>query len=1533
MTRRKLKFTAVAGLVAVIVGAGVPASASTRDAQAAPDASAAGLRGAAGTAPASSGGGATLPTGPKVDLAVSRDGQGVGYTQYRIPAMVVTRDGTIVASYDGRRTTADLPSHIDNLVRISRDGGATWEDQRVNRAGPYPMGYGDPALAYNPQTNRIFLAYAISTTTGFFAGAVGNDEDNPKVVQHGISWSDDDGRTWHHDVITDETKGADWGGTFASSGRGLYVSSGPYKGRVMFQYNLLQGGQVKAASAWTDDNGATWHHGQPTAAGTNENKVVDMSDGRLRLDVRSKPYRLTATSEDGGQTWGPLSQVLDRADPNDNGSTIRLYPGAAQSDPRSRMMLATGNDDMDIRRNVSVKLSCDNGHTWPISHVLEEGSSAYSTADVLPNGDVAVLYERDGYDKITFTTIKGSDLAGLCAPMDIPAGSTLTPGETTTLPVTVTNQSSDAIPAGQIAIDGVEGVSGSVDVPALPAGTQTTVALEVATGDDVAPQTIRPLIRYTADGRSSQLVRDLTVLGAPGVTETVLSLSDPQTYDGTRLTDLGNAIDRLKGLDNGSIAVTFNTTAASQTLPQVLFAAADPAVDDHELLLTINSGARPYFEIRPSRAQGYLANYQSQVAVNDGKDHTVTLTAQDGHTIFSLDGTNLYTANTQAFFSSLPRLANATVGGVRFKTAKQSATTDQWFFDGTVKSVTVTTTRSKTVVTPKPALSIEPVLDVYKYTNPPALGINDQASYMVRIRNTGNVTLRNLTADGNLDLAGCTAASLAPGASVLCRDKRHTFTQADVDAHGYTLTMSGTAAYTDATGATKTVTAMASNPQLALPMPYRLPDAPQAVDQPVANCAKTVLPVKAVANTEENIDFYGREDTAASKAVDGDPATFWSTGWSVGTGTFPNWITLDLGKPMPVCGLNYTPRQGNTNGNVGAYRIYVSNDPDQLGEPVAGGTFEGGNAAQVANLPGLAVGRYVRLVSYEDVGQRYTQTTTAAELSVNVAGSANRADLVIPKPTTVTTLDGKDFTLGPDTRIVADAANLPEGHYLTDLLRPATGFDLTVTSDRNANGRNTIRLIDLTARNEKDPSLGTQGYRIDAAQNHVDIAANTREGAFNGIQTLRQLLPPQVSAHERQDQPWTVSPVTIRDTPRFAYRGAMLDTGRRFYPVKDVKRFLDHMAQYKLNGFHFHLTEDQGWRIAIDAYPALTQVGGSGQSGIDPGTVDNGVAGPWFYTKDQFREIVEYARARHIQVIPEIDGPGHTGAAMASIPNLNCDDTSIPVYTEFHRGPNLCLKDAEHLTNVGTYLAAVVKDVAGQTPTTDYFHLGGDESAGLTDDQFTAYTKIGNDAVAAVGKKVIGWNSWADGEPLPAGAVLQNYGQEDTELNLAANVKTALDNGNQVLMSPSDHTYLDIKYDASTPYGLTWIQGRYLDLARAYRWEPNTVTPDPSGHGRLEVPDGRIFGVELALWADATNQNGTTTRWSDGKPFDPVSSYMDTMLFPRLPAVAEVAWSAKADRRGDPQVFLDFQNRVIAQSKSWTAAGVGWFHAPDVPWR
>ncbi|SHI78001.1 sialidase-1 [Tessaracoccus bendigoensis DSM 12906] len=330
-----------------------------------------------------------------------------GYRQYRIPALAVSTRGTLLAAYDGRPNLDDLPSPIDLLLRRSTDGGRTWLPQQVVRTGTGLEGFGDPSLIVDATTGRINLFHAAGTHAGFFEAVEGLEPDD--AVQHvDLSVSDDDGLTWQHRRLTAQLKRPGVAGLFAASGQGTQLHTGRYAGRLVQQFVLLEHGTITAASAWSDDHGDTWRLGAAVGPGTNESKVACLHDGRLLLHSRATPRRLMAVSDDGGETWSPTRPDEALVDPSDNGSLCRFdgapMPGLASPDTDA-WLLATHNHDEDLRRATVLKLSRDNGETWPHAVTLCPGSSAYSSATRLPDGRIGVLYERAGYGEIVFTTV------------------------------------------------------------------------------------------------------------------------------------------------------------------------------------------------------------------------------------------------------------------------------------------------------------------------------------------------------------------------------------------------------------------------------------------------------------------------------------------------------------------------------------------------------------------------------------------------------------------------------------------------------------------------------------------------------------------------------------------------------------------------------------------------------------------------------------------------------------------------------------------------------------------------------------------------------------------------------------------------------------------------------------------------------------------------------------------------------------------------------------------------------------------------
>lgn len=347
----------------------------------------------------------------RVDL----DHSGSGYPVYRIPALAVTNRGTLLASYDGRPSGNDLPSHIVVLLRRSTDGGKHWGPQQVVRSDSAPLGFGDPSFLVDRQTGRIYLFYDAAVTKGFFESAAGNRNDDPNITQADYSWSDDDGRSWQHRRITESIKNPAWTGFFAASGAGIQLEHGPHRGRLVQQYVIrMADGAHYGVSAFSDDHGATWRSGEPVGPNVDENKVVELSDGRLMLNARAKGHRRVAISDDGGTTWHDLRDEPALIDPANNAAIVRYDATAKSKDARSHWLLFSNTDHATKRMNLTLKLSCDDGATWPAAQVVEAGPSAYSTLAMLPTGKVGILYERGNYEWITFAVIDPKKMVRSC---------------------------------------------------------------------------------------------------------------------------------------------------------------------------------------------------------------------------------------------------------------------------------------------------------------------------------------------------------------------------------------------------------------------------------------------------------------------------------------------------------------------------------------------------------------------------------------------------------------------------------------------------------------------------------------------------------------------------------------------------------------------------------------------------------------------------------------------------------------------------------------------------------------------------------------------------------------------------------------------------------------------------------------------------------------------------------------------------------------------------------------------------------------
>lgn len=329
-----------------------------------------------------------------------------GHRQYRIPALVVSTRGTVLAAYDGRPNLDDLPNTIDLLLRRSLDSGLTWESQQSIRTGTGLNGYGDPSLLVDQSTGRIFCFHAAGTHAGFFEAIEGFEPED--AVQHvDLSYSDDDGQSWNHRRLTSQLKRAGITGIFAAAGAGIQLMDGPYAGRLIQQMVILLHGEIRAASAYSDDHGENWVLGEATTTEANENKVVELPGGKLLLNSRAKGARLQAISEDGGQSFAPLYPVESLPDPSDNGSIFKLPGTKAGND----LLLATNNRDTSLRRNTVLSVSRDHGKSWKPAATIWAGSSAYSTGAILADGSLGILYERNGYREIVFARMDAEDFS------------------------------------------------------------------------------------------------------------------------------------------------------------------------------------------------------------------------------------------------------------------------------------------------------------------------------------------------------------------------------------------------------------------------------------------------------------------------------------------------------------------------------------------------------------------------------------------------------------------------------------------------------------------------------------------------------------------------------------------------------------------------------------------------------------------------------------------------------------------------------------------------------------------------------------------------------------------------------------------------------------------------------------------------------------------------------------------------------------------------------------------------------------------
>lgn len=486
---------------------------------------------------------------------------------------------------------------------------------------------------------------------------------------------------------------------------------------------------------------------------------------------------------------------------------------------------------------------------------------------------------------------------------------------------------------------------------------------------------------------------------------------------------------------------------------------------------------------------------------------------------------------------------------------------------------------------------------------------------------------------------------------------------------------------------------------------------------------------------------------------------------------------------------------------------------------------------------------------------------------------------VVPNPASISLSRTDSFLVTPGTGVYVDAGASAEveaiGTYAANMIASRAGASARRLSAGQLAPDSSISLVLDPSRT----SLGAEGYELTTTRTRVQLVAAQPAGLFYGVQTIRQLLPPSVEHQAAIGRRLAMPAGSVVDAPRFAWRGAMLDVARHFLPAAGVKRFIDAMALYKFNRLHLHLADDQGWRIEIKSWPRLTEVGGQTAIGGAP-------AG--FYTQAEYADIVAYARARYITIVPEIDMPGHSNAALVSYPDLKCDRVAPPPFTIVGGPPNSLCVDRDSVYN---FIGDVVREISAAAPT-PYFHIGGDEVQKMTKDEYRGFVERVEKIVTAAGPRMIGWGEIAPANIQPS-TIVQHWAKDSAVLHAAR--------GGQIIMSPGPHAYLDMKYDSAGVLGLKWAG--LIDLKTAYDWNPATAIPG--------VGEQSVLGVEAPLWAE-------TLLTLDDYEFQ---------AFPRLTAIAELGWSPQARLNWD-----DYRRRIGLHGARLAAMGVNFARVPGVNW-
>ncbi|MGB5318614.1 MAG: family 20 glycosylhydrolase [Eudoraea sp.] len=497
---------------------------------------------------------------------------------------------------------------------------------------------------------------------------------------------------------------------------------------------------------------------------------------------------------------------------------------------------------------------------------------------------------------------------------------------------------------------------------------------------------------------------------------------------------------------------------------------------------------------------------------------------------------------------------------------------------------------------------------------------------------------------------------------------------------------------------------------------------------------------------------------------------------------------------------------------------------------------------------------------------------------INFPTTDMASENLIPKPLKIIATNSA-FGLDHTTSIFTSSTNKEfekVGLFLSEKIKSKTNLRVSVNNSASAE----VNGIIYINQSDSEELTSKEAYQLFITKDSVILNAKTAEGAFRGIQTIRQLIP-EVSNDTLTDLPiWPIPTGKIMDSPNFEYRGSMLDVARHFFSVQDVKKYIDLLAYYKINALHLHLTDDQGWRIEIKSWPKLTEIGGSTEVGGEAGG---------FFTQEDYKELVAYAAERYMMIIPEVDMPGHTNAASVSYPILNGNGKTPKLYEGTQVG--FSTFDARKDT-VYSFIDDVVREISAISPS-PYFHIGGDESHVTKKDDYIYFVNKVEKIVQKYGKQMIGWDEVAQAD-ISSSSIAQFW--DNTK-----NAQEAVKKGMKVLISPAKKAYLDMEYDTLSKHGLHWAA--YIPVDTAYVWSPEKYAG---------IPRENILGVEAPLWSETISN----------------IEELEYLAFPRVIGYSELSWTTEENRDWE-----NYKVRLGNQAPYLDRMDVKYYPSPRIDWK